>query len=203
MNLVFTPTYQPDGSISPASFTQSNELAKKIFAFENVEVYTQDEAVRYGAFGHPIFMPFKFEQKKYKAKDDLGQEKQYVVPELFVPICIIDISRSKNIEMTTMEGGNGTVKEFGSHGDYQLSLKMILVGDDGKYPEQPLKHIYAFDQVPESIDVSCDLLQWLGIYGVVINSIKYPPSQGFENIQAVEIEAVSDMPVVLKIKNKL
>ena len=123
--------------------------------------------------------------------------------QMAFPIVLIEAARSKVIEITTIEGKNGSIKEFASLGHYDISVKGMLVGDDGNYPSQQVRKLARLDSRPVAINVTNDLLDYIGVKKLIIKRINWRSMQGYENLQAFELECISDEDVELVIENGL
>lgn len=205
-------TLKPSKKVEYASMQA--QLIKKAFGYETVEVKeTPDTELdpvgndmkegKAALLGHPLFMPLILQKTSYDVLVN-GQVKKngVTVPKMFFPIVLIEASRSKVIEVTTIEGRNGTIKEFSNLGDYEISIKGILVGDEGGYPTEQVKGLARFENCPVSIGVANDFLKYIGVAKLVIKRINWRNMQGYENLQAFELECMSDEDVKLVLENK-
>lgn len=107
-------------------------------------------------------------------------------------LVLIDVKMSKNIVKTAIQGLSGTVKEFISEGDYMISIKGLIVGDDALYPAEEVKKLLKIYKKNETIRVNSRLLQMLQIDDIVIESGGIKDVEGFTNVVAFEFECVSD-----------
>jgi hypothetical protein len=116
---------------------------------------------------------------------------------------IVEIGRQKNILMTDLQGGDGSVKEFISKGDYAVTIRGILASDpmDGqharRYPTREVQALQEIIELDEDIPVSGRLFKLFGIKNLVIRDHSWPPLPGFTNLQAYELRCVSDKPIEL------
>jgi hypothetical protein len=116
---------------------------------------------------------------------------------------IVEVGRQKNIVMTDIQGGDGTVKEFISKGDYAVTIRGILASDptDGqharRYPTRAVQALQEVLELDEDIPVSGRLFKLFGIRNLVIRDHSWPPLPGFTNLQAYELRCVSDKPIEL------
>lgn len=209
------PTQSP---VNLIHFSKQTKTAlKKTFKFENVEVYEDGEAVVKGAMGHPVLMPLVFETAYWIIPGRINingrivaDDKNDSTDKMFFPIAIIDVSRSKNVDMTPVEGRDGTIKEYGSHGDYMVSIKGLLMkmNDnvpvlDAAYPVEERNSLLKIEQAKAAVPVANELLNSLGINKLVIKEIKWVPMEGVENMQAFELSCVSDEPEEYKLDNNV
>jgi len=116
---------------------------------------------------------------------------------------IVEIARQKNIIMTDIQGGDGTVKEFISKGDYAVTIRGILASDPmagdyaRRYPTREVQALQEVLELDEDIPVSGRLFKLFGIRNLVIRDHSWPPLPGFTNLQAYELRCVSNKPIEL------
>lgn len=121
---------------------------------------------------------------------------QETIEGLALDVALISVSQQKNIVMTAVQGKPGTVKEFTSMGDYQINVKGALVGDGQyDYPEDRVRQLVRLLEVPDSLEVASQYLQIFNVQDVVVESYDFPQREGFQNVQLVDINMVSDRPV--------
>jgi hypothetical protein len=112
---------------------------------------------------------------------------------------LINVSMSKNIVTTAINGRNGTVKEYVSDGDYNISITGGIFSISNQYPETAVKILLQLLGSPEPLSVSSKFLQMFGIYKIAIQNYNLPQPQGLTNAQAFEISGLSDEPIELLI----
>lgn len=212
-NITFTVSEDNTASAS-VDFEEEQQLIKEIFGYETVETNAAPEADSYSIdkdmdegkdalLGNPIFMPLVFEETTYNTLVNGEKKTESIkIDRMFFPVVMIEASRSKVIEVTTIEGRNGTIKEFSNLGDYEISIKGTLVGNEGNYPTQQVQHLIKFENCPVAIPTANDFLKYIGVNGVVIKRISWRNNQGYENMQAFELECMSDADVKLNIEEK-
>ncbi|MCC3159522.1 DUF6046 domain-containing protein [Hymenobacter sp. 15J16-1T3B] len=111
---------------------------------------------------------------------------------------IVTIDRPKLIVTTEIQGRDGSVKEYISDGDFQLTIKGILAPpiSNGqyarRYPEAEVQALKRVLDLPEALPIACRLCGLHGIHNVVVKHRSWPPLPGFTNLQAYEIQLVSD-----------
>lgn len=188
------------------------EQLKKAFGFENVQVYEEEEVKMKGMLGHYIMMPLKLGPVSWNEQLAPGESRTRTAEEMYLPIAMVEISRTKNMEMTAVEGRDGTVKEYGSHGDYMVNIKSILIGEidedgtvaeTGKYPTIEKAKLIDLEAAKVEIPVAGFAFENLGIEYLVIRSIRWVPMEGVENAQAFELDCVSDNPGSYKLRGGL
>lgn len=84
----------------------------------------------------------------------------------------------------------GTIKERWSQGDYQVNISGILIGADGRYPEDDVKKLRSYLEAGKIL-VKSPLLELFSINQVVVESWSIPFTAGQAN-QAYTVAALSD-----------
>lgn len=173
-----------------------------IFGYRNVKVLETNAVTdKSNAFGTPIFMQFSFDRIKYK---DPTSNRELITPELKIPCAIIEISFQKEVVKTMVQGQKrpGSFKEHINLGDYVVSIKGVLCDDTNKYPMKQVKWLNDFIKAPIAIPITHTLMNEIGIYNLVIESGGLIPRPGYENLQAFQLNCVSDLPIELTLKNE-
>ena len=112
---------------------------------------------------------------------------------LRIDMVLMNVSMSKNIIKTSIQGMNGTVKEYVNSGDYIINIKGALFEKSNEYPEDAVMNLIELCERPESIRVESHFLQLFGINDIVIENYKFEAKEGQGNAQFFEINAVSDI----------
>lgn len=192
----------------PSDMSKSEAL--KILGYDNIKVVDEDDVAEYSAYGTPIFMPINLGDSSKSNK--LIQWNGGAVNQMKLLCCVVDISQTRNIVKTEIQGRDGTVKEFIANGDYHVTIKGILSNDvyspsrtitqkaDKKYPIEAVAHLNDICKAPTAIPIENRVLYELGIYDIVIESFSLPSTAGRTNIQAFELNCVSDRTFLLEEK---
>jgi hypothetical protein len=158
-------------------------LQKKLLQNDAEQTDAQVGKTKYGA---PIF---KFSEVKLKSSTD----------EILLDTALINISQSKNIVTTTLQGRDGTVKEYISDGDYNISIKGVI--DSGNmfvYPEALVKRLKDICDVKGNIELLSPFSELLGITEAVITGYSFNQVPAGYNVQPYEITLLSDVPLIIK-----
>lgn len=148
------------------------------------------EELQTSLLGMPLLHPIKF--------IGISQEVQ----ELFLPAVTYDISMSKNIVKTSVQGRRGTIKEFISDGDYVLNLSGVLANESiTEYPYELVNKLRAICEAEISIPVYSKLLDLFGITEIVIERFDFKMKAGAASSQEFTINAISDKPLELRIRD--
>lgn len=186
--------------------------ALKTLGYQGIEVVDADEVQDISAYGKPIFMSLYLGDEGLDEISYTLKGQTFAVSGMKLICCVVDISNTRNIVKTTIQGRNGTVKEFINNGDYIVNIKGILGNDvfglaengyqkaNNKYPTEAVRNLHEICKIPATIPVVHPLLYELGIYDLVIESFSFPATPGKENIQTFELNCVSDTTFVLQEK---
>ncbi|MET3536676.1 DUF6046 domain-containing protein [Chryseobacterium limigenitum] len=134
--------------------------------------------------------------------------------------CIITINQEKNIVTTPLQGRDGTIKEYISKGDFNISIMLGIVNYEDIYipniisglgtevtyasAEYPLDRIKEFQKILESeetLTVHSEFLSIFKIYSAVIKSYSLE-QETFGNRQSIKIEMLSDYPYEIQLKEQ-
>ena len=116
--------------------------------------------------------------------------------KLRIDMVLITVSQSKNIIKTSIQGLNGTVKEYISDGDYTLQINGAIFSDKNtnEYPEDDVLKLIRICRKQETIRVESKFLNRLDIDDIVIENYKLTTKAGVNNVQFFTLNAVSDTP---------
>lgn len=149
--------------------------------------------------GTPVFMPVIVPEFAYPARDAAGRAvKKEFARFAFPATTLVDISMSKNIVLTPIQGRAGTVKELISNGDYTVRLRGFVVGAE-LYPREGVQRLIELASVPAAFRVENDLFHWLGINNLVVQDFELSAVEGYENTQAFELRCLSDDTVSVQL----
>lgn len=164
-----------------------------------------------------------FEVSKYIGKDknpellNLGEleGKQWLTSlalkydgkEFIFNECIITLNMEKNIVTTALQGRNGTIKEYISDGDYNISIDAGIStytldykeDFDIAYPIDAVAELKKFLSIPEALEVQSDFLEIFGIKSAVVKSFGLQ-QETHSNRQSINIQMLSDEPYEIKLK---
>lgn len=105
----------------------------------------------------------------------------------------LDISQSKNIVKTAINGVKGTIKEYIADGDLIINMNVVLGGLSDIYPLDELKSLQSIlDENKNIIIYSKILNDVLGVTRVVVEGYSFTPTT-WSSVQEVKISLLSDM----------
>jgi len=134
-------------------------------------------------FGTPLFMPCKI--------DDFWLPNEP----------LITLTGGKEIVKTVVAGLKGTIKEEISVKDYTITIRGIIVNtENDDYPEVEVGKLKAICEKQDSHKVVNKLFRIFGIDEIAIENYNIFGIAGHQSQQAYQINALSDRPVELVIK---
>lgn len=113
--------------------------------------------------------------------------------------CLLGVQQSKNIVKTAIQGRNGTVKEYISDGDYQVTLRGAIARTfKSQYPLEEMRQFLQLLKDNRSLKVVSPFLLQFDIHELVVESYNMAQQEGKQNMQRFEINCLSDDPLLLK-----
>jgi hypothetical protein len=162
--------------------------------FYNLSQNEYDKSLSQSYLGTPVFSNLIIEGGSYESG---GRTISY--EGIVIDTVLFEISQVKNIVKTSIEGRDGTVKEYISDGDYDVKIKGALVSKSNQYPKQEMDVLVQILKAKTALNVTSDFLRIFSIHSLVIESYAVPQSEGFLNTQGFELSCISDAPVELKL----
>jgi len=112
---------------------------------------------------------------------------------------LITVDQPIKVVKTEIQGRNGTVKEYIGADDAKITINGIITGNNGVYPRDEVARLKRWLDAPISKDIVAWWLGNLGIDKLVVENYSIPQVQGGYSYQIFSIDAVSDLPVELRI----
>ena len=158
------------------------------------------------SLGNKVFSNFEIEASSFRNVPNY----EGMVDNIVFDTVLFTVRNNKNIVITPVQGRNGTVKEYISGGDSNISIRGVISGKRGIYPMTGTnvngKDVNSVDMLnkaciaPIALNVNSWYLNALGIYQIVITSFELPQTQGMYETQFFEIEALSDEPFIVNLR---
>lgn len=116
---------------------------------------------------------------------------------------ILEVNQTKNIVTTAVQGRNGTVKEYISDGDYQISINGVITSQYNNVApfEQDIAYmnsVFAMLRGNVAIPVSCSFLDMFQINSMVVMDYKFGQVEGARNTISFSMNCLSDEPFEIK-----
>lgn len=168
--------------------------------------------------GTPIFDPVTIKGGRFFELSDIESSNEIDYDGLIIPAAIIEITQSKNIITTAIQGRNGTVKEFISDGDFTITITGVIIGENegiagtrdarvkdigNIYPEKDVKKLITICKVPNSIEIISDFLSFFTDSNgqntrYVITDYNLPQREGSRDAQLFQISMLTDTAIDLE-----
>ena len=152
-------------------------------AYAEIERVEGDEreAMRHNALGVPMIFPLSLRLPK-------SGESEWLLP--LEPMITIS-GKQILVKRQVMKGkARGSVKERWTLDDYSVKIEGILIGQDGRYPEDDVRQLRKMCEAGEVL-ATCPLLELYGISRLVIESWEVPHTSGEAN-QNYSLSCLSD-----------
>lgn len=115
---------------------------------------------------------------------------------------MIQVKGRKNIVVTEIPGGDGTVKEQVSHPDYEVTIEGVYTEKNNKTVLRQLDLLVALWNKKESIPIVCPYTEKFNIKRIVITNIEPTLRKGFQSTIWFKIDALSDNSTYLELETK-
>lgn len=139
-----------------------------------------------GQLGCPLFQPMTIKAVEGQSDD------------LFLDSAVTSLSRTKNIVTTVIQGKDSSVKEFINNGDWSISVSGIICRLGWEYPMDDVIQFNAFMEAKQTISITHEVLNALGIFDAVVTDYTLDSTQHI-NCQAYSFQLISDIPLPLNI----
>jgi hypothetical protein len=169
------------------------DQAKKVFI--NTGSEAEDSPIgKSQIFNRPIYSNITFNAGDYRDQNN----REITYSWLTVEDCLVTVGNTKNIIETTLQGRNGTVKEYISDGDYQIKIEGRIYGKGmNNYPQGEVQNLHAICLAPQAINITSTFLKMFNIEDIVIKSYNIDQQEGVRNCQPFILNCVSDYPLIL------
>jgi hypothetical protein len=181
------------GALKPKFYHNAGDTNQR--TLEEIAREEGKEGIYNGDFGLPVFDTLTFVGTSYTTLDG----KTITIPTINMGVALIEVSQSKNIVTTAIQGRNGTIKEYISDGDFVINIKGVLTSNaQDVYPTELVKQLLSFCAAPISFGVASSILEKFGIQEIVIQEFSFPQVEGMRNIAPFQIQCLSETPFEIK-----
>lgn len=191
----FTPPPVPNIAAKPTVIIGKQALAAEKKIFLKVTPEQEDQPIGNSAiFNRPIYSDITFFSGSYV--DQNGRTIEY--GPLNIQDVLITVMNQKNIIETTLQGRNGTVKEYISDGDFQIKIEgRIYGGGMNNYPQEAVQKLIGICEAPQALNVVSSFLKMFDVDNIVVKSYNIDQLEGIRNYQPFTLNCVSDYPLIL------
>lgn len=148
-----------------------------------------------GLLGLPVYDTVTFDEFSY---DRVDGTSEVVLATKYVNV-LIEVSRPKNIVETKIQGREKEVNEYLSGGNYFISIKGSLVGQDANKPPLTEKaKLIKYSDVPVEIPVSSDFLLEFGIKSLIIREATFKQVEATRNVIEFHLDCKDEVPFEIK-----
>ncbi|WP_185284969.1 DUF6046 domain-containing protein [Elizabethkingia anophelis] len=170
-------------------------IADKLFnGFDDIEVLpTNKDLTKVSAMGTPVWDYIDLKPSHVEGTGEQFDGYSFPLETTIEPV------RPKKIVETDIWGRDGSVEELIALDDWQLTIRGLIINyESTDYPEEQVRELQKVCELKSSrLECEGALLTMLDIRYFSIHKLTLPPSIGFSNIQAFEIEAKSKIPFVI------
>lgn len=158
----------------------------------------QDEPLyRSGFLGTPVWSNLVIEAQSYT---DPVTGAVVEVPQFIFDTVLIVITRKHNIIRTPVQGLDGTIKEYIAKGDWDINIKGGIFGSVNRRPTDDISKLKQIEAANIALTVQSPFFKEFDINSIVIDSATFPQIAGGYAYQMFDINAISDVPVILQMK---
>ena len=181
--------------------------------------YTKDEPVGVSSLGTPVYSDLTLlgveytdnltgktvtlENDRYRSATNLpvAGNNSGIGTAFYMNIetVLITVNRAARVIKTPIQGRDGTVKEYIGLDDANLTINGIITGRNGVYPFAEVARLRRWLDAPVSKGIVARWLGNLNIDNIVVEDYSIPQVEGGYSYQMFTINAISDLPVELKI----
>jgi len=167
-------------------------LVKSIIGAAVVPYSVTDDKIGNSYLGTPIIDNLEFPQGAYTDLD--GNTIDY--GSIVVDTVVFTVNKVRNIVKETIQGRNGSVKEYVSDGDFTISCQGVLSNKENYFPEDEARTLRQLFEVPQQLPIiSLYLNNVHDIFNIVIESWSMPFTAGKRNEIPFNFIAVSDSEI--------
>lgn len=200
LNLLKTEIYRPGIKHADNNFKKSDdpltpELSRNDYQLPNATdrdkpVYTQPSML-----GTEVFSNLTIEAGNYY--DENGLLTTY--EGLNVDTCLFNVRMEKHIVSTPIQGRNGSVIQHIGDKNYLISVKGLICGENGKFPERDFLKLVKILKSNATLKVNSWFLAKFDIFNLVVDNYEIPQEMGKYSTIAFMMNCLSDQPIEFQI----
>jgi hypothetical protein len=159
--------------------------------------------------GAPVYGKVFIKSATYEVSDFNPDTLEYVTKDITLETnvdgglqldnCIIDVAQAKNIIKTDVVDYKGSVKEYISESDFQITIRgFVATKHPDLYPIDSTKLLEDYLKAPIALSIANAFLNDVfGINNIVVESYSLSQQQGLRNVQYFQINCLSDETFVI------
>lgn len=138
---------------------------------------------------------------------DLDGNEVNIGTEIDFDTVLMEVTQTKNIVTTPVQGRNGTVKEYISDGDYQISISGVITTKYNNVApfESDIAYVnsvFSILKAPLAIPVASNFLGMFNINSMVVLDYKLGQVEGSRNTISFSMNCLSDEPFEIEFTQK-
>lgn len=192
-----------DIPVTPEQAVNTNKLIIRTFGLQTLKTKLYnipqspeiDKELYKSQLGTPVFSNLELKGGNYTYKG-----KMYSFPDIKIDTVLFTVAMQKNIIVTPIQGGDGTVKEYISDKDYLITVRGVLTGGNQIFPRDAWRDLIEVVKAKAPIQVNSWYLNDLDIFNLVITDYEFPQDMGTNSQQPFIFSALSDVPIELKLR---
>jgi len=180
---------------------------------ELIQKYAKDAPIGMSILGTPIYTDLSLLGCQYT--DNITNEIVTLANERFraggtnasafymnLESIICTINQVQRIIKTEIQGRNGTIKEYIGADDMQITINGVITGKNGVHPKEEVIRLKKWLDAPVAKGITSWWTNNLGLNNIVVENYSFPQTPGGYSYQQFTINAISDMPVELRIQGQ-
>jgi hypothetical protein len=155
-----------------------------------------DEPIATSYLGTPVYSNLIFLPDDVAVGNPTTVDPNNGKQQLRIDTVLFTIDMQKNIKKTTVQGRDGTVKEYISDGDYMINIKGAIVSPYPLvFPKDDVNLLIKYCKLKTQVPVVSAFLDLFEISDVVIDTYSFAEKLGSRNELGFELNCLSDRPI--------
>lgn len=122
-----------------------------------------------------------------------------VTEQINLETVMIEVVQEKHIIKTPIQGRKGTVKDYISLGDYQITIRGLIVSPFANVmPKAEIEAFRELLELDESLEIASEFLQMFSVHNIAVERFSFGQMEGYRNQVPFMISAVSDEPIEVR-----
>lgn len=206
-DLILPKGLNPRGQVLLQSKSAANRFLRPVFfKIDTDKVAIEQAAIpdKKSWLGTPVYDILRINAFSYT--DEKGNQIN-IASVIDFETVLMEVTQTKNIITTAVQGRNGTVKEYISEGDYQISINGVI---SSKYNNVApfeidinyVNSIFSMLKANVAIPISSNFLNMFQINSMVVLDYKFNQIEGARNTIGFSMNCLSDEPFEIKYTEK-